>query len=118
MEEKATMEVRTAIQTGDASALRTLLAEDPARANELIQWGNNCEIRTHPLHYVSDVFFTGALQGGKEMPLIEALLEAGADCNHQAPNGETALIGAASLGAENVGLRLLDAGAQPGFCGL
>lgn len=31
---------------------------------------------------------------------------------------ETALIGAASLGAEDVGLRLLDAGAQPELLGI
>ena len=107
------MDVKTAIQTGDAAGLRSLLAEDRARANELIEWGKNCEIRTHPLHYVSDMLFDGTLQRGREMPLIEALLAAGADCNHQALNGETPLIGAASLAAEDVGLRLLDAGARP-----
>jgi hypothetical protein len=30
------MDVKTAIQTGDATALRRLLVEAPARANELI----------------------------------------------------------------------------------
>jgi ankyrin repeat protein len=111
------MDVKTAIQTGDAAALRDLLAEEPSRANELIEWGRNCEIRTHPLHYVSDTLFGGALESGKEMPLIDALLEAGADCNHRASNGETPLIGAASLAAEDVGLRLLEAGARPEVTG-
>ena len=106
------MDVKEAIQAGDAAALRRLLDERPARSNELIEWGKGCEIHTHPLHYVSDMLFDGTLERGKELPLIEALLAAGADVNHQAPNGETALIGAASLGAEDVGLRLLDAGAQ------
>jgi ankyrin repeat protein len=45
------------------------------------------------------------------------LLAAGADCNHRAPGGETPLIGAASLGAEDAGLRLLDAGARPELTG-
>jgi ankyrin repeat protein len=108
--------VKIAIQTGDAAALRVLLAENPARANQFIEWGKNCEIHTHPLHYVSDMLFEDTLQRGKEMPLIEALVEAGADCNHRASNGETPLIGAASLGAQEVGLRLLDAGAQPARC--
>jgi uncharacterized protein len=112
------MDVKTAIRNGDAAALRGLLAEDSARANQCIGWGKNCEIRTHPLHYVSDILFEGTLERGKEMPLIEALLEAGADCNYQASNGETPLMGAASLGAENVGLRLLDAGAQSDVPGL
>jgi hypothetical protein len=105
--------VRTAIEAGDVDALRKLLAEEPARANELVAWGESCRIRTHPLHFVSDMLFAGTLARGKEIPLIEALLEAGADRNHQAPNGETPLIGAASLLAEDIGLRLLDAGARP-----
>jgi ankyrin repeat protein len=107
------VDTREAIQAGDAGVLRDLLAEDPARANQLIEWGKNCEIRTHPLHFVSDMLFNGRLERGKELPLIEALLAAGADVNHQASNGETPLIGAASLDAEDVGLRLLEAGARP-----
>ncbi|HEX5431800.1 MAG TPA: ankyrin repeat domain-containing protein [Bryobacteraceae bacterium] len=106
------MDVKAAIQTGDAAALRAALAEDPARANQLIEWGKNCQIRTHPLHYISDILFSGRLERGKELPLVDALLESGADPNHQARGGETPLIGAASLGAEKVGLRLLDAGAN------
>lgn len=112
------VDMKTAIQTGDVTALRGLLAEEPARANQLIEWGRERKHHTHPLHYVSDMLFDGTLQRGTEMPLIEALLEAGADCNYQAPNGETPLIGAASLGAEDVGLRLLEAGAEPGARGV
>ena len=111
------MNVKSVIEHGDAETLRNLLAQDPSRADDLIVWGKDCEIRTHPLHYVSDMLFGGVLQRGKEMPLIEALLDAGADCNHQASNGETPLIGAASLAAEDVALRLLDAGAQPDTAG-
>lgn len=111
------MDVKKALQTGDAVGLRLLLAEDPARANELVHWGRLCEIHTHPLHFVSDMLFDGTLARGKELPLIEALLAAGADCNYRAPNGETPLIGAASLGAEDVGLRLLEADAAPSALG-
>ncbi len=103
--------MKTAIETGDIAALRSLLQQDPARANQLIEWGRRNEIRTHPLHYVSDMLFNGTLARGKELPLVEALLEAGADYNHKAR--ETPLIGAASLNAEDVGLRLLEAGADP-----
>ena len=35
------MTVRAAIQTGDAAALRQLLAADPSQANALIRWGDN-----------------------------------------------------------------------------
>jgi ankyrin repeat protein len=46
--------------------------------------------------------------------VAEALIEAGADLNFQKDGkGDTPLIGAASLGAEDVGIRLLDAGANP-----
>lgn len=114
------MDVKTAIRSGDAEALHRLLAEDASRANALIRWGKNECIFTHPLHYVSDMLFDGTLQNGQELPLIEALIQAGADLNFQKIDGkgDTPLIGAASLGAEEVGLRLLDAGAKPQLRGL
>jgi ankyrin repeat protein len=59
--------------------------------------------------------FDGTLERGNEMPMIQALLAAGADCKFQTPNGETPLIGAASFGAEDFGLRLLDAGARSDY---
>jgi hypothetical protein len=108
------MDVKTAICNGDAGELRRILSADPAKANVLVSWGPNCRILTHPLHYVSDMLFSGVLPKGKELPLIETLLEAGADVDfHKDGKSETPLIGAASLGAEDVGIRLLDAGAQP-----
>lgn len=114
------MDVKTAIDSGDAQALRGLLRDDRARADEIIQWGR---CLTHPLHYVSDMLFKGVLQKGKELPLIDALIEAGADLNFQSARndgkkGDTPLIGAASLGAEDVGIRLVDAGAKPELRGL
>jgi hypothetical protein len=113
------MDVKTAIETGDAVALAQLLAGNAALANELIRWGENGRISTHPLHYVCDMLFNGVLPKGKELPLIDALIAAGADVDFRKPGkGETALIGAASLGAEDVGLRLLDAGADPALAGI
>jgi hypothetical protein len=107
------MDVKTAIQDGDAEALRVLLAEDVSRANALIQWGANDCVLTHPLHYVSDMLFDGTLKKGRELPLIGALIQAGANLDFQRHGkGDTPLIGAASLAAEEVGLKLLDAGAQ------
>jgi hypothetical protein len=113
------MDVKTAIETGDAAALRRLLADVPARADELIRRGKDCRIATHPLHYVSDMRFEGRLQSGKELPLMQALIQAGANVDFQRNGeGDTPLIGAASLGAEEVGLRLLNAGAKPWRRGL
>lgn len=114
------MDVKTAIDTGDAEALRSLLRAGRARADELIQWD---ECLTHPLHYVSDMLFKGLLQKGKELALIDALIEAGADLNFQkdrkdAKKSDTPLIGAASLGAEDAGIRLLHAGARPDLRGV
>jgi len=113
------MDVKTAIRSGDADALQQLLREDSSRANALVHWG---KCRTHPVHYVSDMLFEGTLQKGKELLLVEELIRAGADLNFQrdGENGksDTPLIGAASLGAEEVGLRLLDAGARPELRGL
>src|SRR6202162_1463910 len=113
------MDIKTALQTGDADALRRLLSEDSSRANTLIRWGTNDCIKTHPLHYVSDLLFEGKLQKGLELPLVDALIAAGANLDFQRNGkGDTPLIGAASLGAEDVGLRLLDAGAKPELRGL
>jgi len=117
------MDMKTAIETGDVSALRQTLAEDPTLANALIRWGTDERCLTHPLHYVSDMLFAGILQRGKELPVVEALIQSGADLNVQryredARKSESPLIGAASLGAEEVGLALLDAGAQPDLRGL
>lgn len=111
--------VKTAIETGNTAALHRLLAEDPSCANELICWGKNGSILTHPLHYVCDMFFEGRLERGRELPLIETLIQAGADLDFQrASKTDTPLIGAASLGAEDVGLALLRAGARPELTGI
>jgi hypothetical protein len=113
------MDIKTAISKGDAAALRTLLAEDASQSNVLIRWGENKQILTHPLHYVCDMLFDGTLKRGAELPLIDALIHAGADLDFQRNGeGDTPLIGAASLAAEDVGLRLLDAGANPRLRGI
>jgi len=117
------IEIKTAILRGDADTMRLLLAEDVSRANALIRWGKNRCVHTHPLHFVSDMLFEGTLAKGKAIPLIDALIEAGADLDFQrdredGKKSDTPLIGAASLGAEDVGLRLLDAGARPELRGL
>jgi len=117
------MDMKTAIQTGDAAALRRLLTEDASRANGLIQWRKNPCVQTHPLHFVSDMLFDGTLAKGKELPLIDALIHAGADLDFQRDRedgrkGDTPLSGAASLGAGEVGIRRLEAGARPDLRGL
>ena len=117
------MDVKAAIQGGDVLVLRRLLGEEPSRANELIRWGGKKTILTHPLHFVSDMLFQGTLPKGSEIGLLDALIEAGADLNFQpkredGKKTDTPLIGAASLGAEDAGIRLLDAGARPEIRGM
>jgi hypothetical protein len=112
-------DVKEAIHAGDVDQLRELLAADRSRANALIRWGKNDCIGTHPLHYISDAIFEGVLDRAKAVPLVDALLAAGSNVDfHEPGKGETPLMGAASLGAEEVGLRLLDAGAAVGIRGL
>ena len=67
------MSVKEAIEAGDSVALREMLAASPHLAEELIVWGKDCEIRTHPLHYVSDVSFTGKLSSEAAVELVEKL---------------------------------------------
>jgi hypothetical protein len=113
------MDVKSAIRNGDAENLSTLLAEDPTRANVLIRWGGDQKNLTHPLHFVCDMLFQGKLKRGSELPLIDALIRAGADLDFQRNgNGDTPLIGAASLATEEVGIRLVDAGANPKLLGI
>jgi len=69
------------------------------------------------------MLFQGALQRGKELMLVEALIQAGSDLNfhrdrEDGKKSDSPLIGAASLGAEEVRLRLLEAGARPEVRGL
>jgi uncharacterized protein len=116
------MDVKTAIRNGDVAALRRLLSEDSSRANELIRWGERKPCFTHPLHFISDMLFEGTLPPGKEIPLVDALFDAGANLDFQrsredGKKGDTPLIGAASLGAEDVGIKLLHAGAKPELSG-
>ena len=111
--------VKKAIETGDVAGLESLLAEDASRAHALISWGKDDSNLTHPLHYVCDMLFVGTLEKGKELPLIEALIRAGADLDFQrASKTDTPLIGAASLGAEDAGLAMLSAGARPEITGI
>ena len=111
-------DVKEAIHAGDVDQLRALLVDDRLRANALIRWGRNDCIGTHPLHYISDAIFEGTLDRAKAIPLVDALLAAGSNVDfHEPGKGETPLMGAASLGAEEVGLRLLDAGAAVGIRG-
>jgi hypothetical protein len=113
------MDIKKAIESADVEALQHLLSEDPLRADALIIWGDQSHIHTHPLHYISDLLFQGKLEIGRELPLVHALIGAGGDLNFQRDGkGDTPLIGAASLGAEDVGIAVINAGANPALLGI
>jgi uncharacterized protein len=109
------MTIQAAIDAGDLEELSRVLASSPGSANELIRWGQGGKNLTHPLHYVSDKVFEKAISESVALRLVEALVEAGSDVNYK--RNETALHAAASLGAEEIGLRLIDAGALPNVLG-
>jgi hypothetical protein len=60
------MDVKTAIDTGDAPALRQLLNENSSLANEPVRWGESGRISTHPLHYGSDRLFGARLEQARQ----------------------------------------------------
>ena len=104
--------VQAPIDNADPAALQGVLKEFPAAANELIFWGPGRKNTAHPLHYVSDKFFDKTLSVELALAMTDILLDAGSDVDGLPEDRETALHGAASLGAEDVGLRLIEAGAN------
>lgn len=104
-------EIRDAIEAADATALRALLAAEPRLADADVRFGENDKHAVPPLHYVCDVVFRGLATQEQALAMADVLLEAGVDpARSYAKSGDTFLIAAASLGAEGVGLRLVERG--------
>jgi len=114
-----TTPVQHAIEQGDADILKACLEADPALADMAIRWGPDGKNPSVPLQYVCDMVFEGPLEAAAALPLAEVLLAAGGDVNarHEI-HGDTPLIAAASLLVEDVGLRLIEAGADVTLRGL
>lgn len=111
--------VRSAIDGGDVAGLATLVSVDPHLADEVIRWGPGGKNPSCPLQYVCDMKFKGRFDGTRARELADVLIEAGADIDHRHEiHGDTPLIGAASLAAEAVALRLIEAGADVRLRGL
>ena len=106
--------MRAAIDAADARAVRALLDQDPALAEADVELPDGSGNRVPALHYVGGSVFDGRIAEAEGPPLAQVLLDAGVDPNRAyAKSGDTYLIAAASLGAEGVGLLLLDAEADP-----
>jgi len=105
--------VREAIEAGDVDALSALVGADPTLAEADVAFGPGGRNRVPPLHYVCDVVFRRLPGREASVELANVLLEAGVDPDRAyARSGDTYLIAAASLGAEEVGLRLVELGAD------
>jgi hypothetical protein len=69
--------------------IRQLLTENPSLYRESIAReyahpvGKKRACLTHPLHDVSDMCLRALFTLGKELPLVEVLIESGADLNFQ-----------------------------------
>ena len=108
--------IREAIEAGDAAGLRVVLQGDPDAANADVRCGNG---HVQPIHLVCDARFRHRFDDRVSVELLDVLLEAGADPRvTTAPHGDSLLIGAASLNAELVALRLLEVGADARTRGL
>lgn len=105
--------VRDAIEAADTDALRVLVAAEPALAVADLRSGPGGKNVFPPLHLVCDVVFRGRATEEQALAMADVLLEAGVDPDQSyTKSGDTYLIAAASLGAESVGLRLVEVGAD------
>jgi len=103
--------IKTAIDAGDVDALRALVAADRALADADVRFGPDDKHAVPPLHYVCDAVFRKAATQEQGLAMADVLLAAGVDPERAyAASGDTFLIAAASLGAQLVGLRLVERG--------
>lgn len=105
--------VREAIEAADAVALRELVKADPAVAEADVCWGDGGVNAVPPLHFVCDAVFRRLATEEEALAMADVLLDAGIDPERSyAKSGDTYLIAAASLGADQVGRRLVELGAD------
>ena len=103
--------IRAVIEAGDADALESLVAADSALVDADVTFGPAGKHAVPPLHYVCDAVFRELATQEQALAMANVLLDAGVDPERSyARSGDTFLIAAASLGAELVGLRLVEAG--------
>lgn len=108
-----TSPMRAAIEAGSAEEVLALLEADPSLAQTDIVWGPNGKNVVPPLHYCCDMVFQKRCSQEHALAMANALIDAGADIHQSyAKSGDTFLISAASLGAELLGLRLVELGAD------
>lgn len=111
--------IRRAIEAADTAALGRLISEDAELVGAHVIWGPDGKNSVPPLHFVCDAVFRKLATQAEALAMANVLLDAGVDPNlSYAKSGDTFLIAASSLGAEDVGLRLVELGADPKAKGL
>lgn len=105
------MEVKEILERGLLEELKEMLSVNPDYSNRKIVWGEDQEIETDPLHYISDCVFNNILINGNEASMSKILIEYGAKIEGS-EGSESPLIGAVSLSAEGVAKELVKAGAD------
>ena len=105
------LELRKIIESGDIDAARSALASDGELADKTVIWGLKEECQSDPLHFVSDCVAEEWISDDKAAELAKILLAH--DATVDGTNGrETPLLGATSLGAEQVANILIESGAD------
>jgi len=105
--------IRQSIEAADAEALRRHVSSSPSLADEDVSWGDGGKNVVPPLHFVCDAVFRGLATQDQALAMADVLLDAGVSPDRvYARSGDTFLIAAASLGAEKVGQRLVQRGAD------
>lgn len=107
--------VKKLIEKVDADGLHVLLEDRPNLANENISipFEVLCRKKAHPLHRICDPVFSGKITDEDATLLAKVFLSHGARINGDMEHGEgSPLLAAASLKAEQVGMLLIDEGAD------
>ena len=107
------VDLRSALDNGDAPWLERLIAVDPELPRRRFTWGVRCGIGPcQPLGYLAQARFNGFVNHDKSGELTHLLLTAGALVDGEPGDGETPLITAASYREPRVAAALIGAGAD------
>ncbi len=104
-----TDDLKAAIDRGDVTAVRAILADDPGIVTRQIAWG--CDA-SEPISYVSLARFHGLAEHGRMGEIARILLAAGAPVEGATGSEETPIVTAASYDEAEVAAALIKAGAD------
>lgn len=108
------MSLKSIIDDCDKDAIELALKKNPKLANKIIRWGPLLKNKVHPLHYLCDRVFAKKLNDKLAGGIAQCLINHGAVANGYGYEEmqDTPLVAAASLGADEVALVLIEAGAD------